>query len=134
MARKIDDRITDYIATRKAGKLGGLYEIKHFTLTCNDQSEDNTELWYRGTCIFRIVGNPKVGQVITLDNGGYVTPTTKSKINAALAGVLPASYTVYQRKYTWLISNPKGDDFIWTTDKVRIELDKHGLVQSIESV
>ena len=69
-----------------------------------------------------------------LDNGGYLTPTTKGKMNAALGAVLPISYQVYQRKGTWLLSNPKGDDYIWTTDKLQIKLDGHNIAFSVESV
>lgn len=111
--RKIDEQIAYHIGARKPAKLGGLYTVK-------TPSDDSVELWYQGTCIFR-----KEGDVITLDNGGYMTPTTKGKINAALGAVLPISYRVFQKEYTWYLSTPYGDPWEWKGDKVQLsETDK----------
>lgn len=125
--RKIDYKIAYHINHIKPAKLGGLYEIKYI------ESDDTVELWYRGTKIFYYRGK-KDGNAVYLQNGGYLTKTTKEKINAALMGVLPLSYQVYQKDYTWYLSNPNGADWEWTTDKMLIKLDERNLPFSVASV
>lgn len=49
----------------------------------------------------------KRGDIITLDSGGWRTPTTKRRINQALE-VWGRPERVVQRDYEWVISHPDG--------------------------
>lgn len=46
---------------------------------------------------------------ITLNSGGWRTPTTKERINR----YLPTGYTLIQDKHTWYIKQPNGADVLF---------------------
>ena len=55
--------------------------------------------------------------LVRLDTGGYMTKTTKSRINAAL----PAGWSVYQEKFDWYIAHGE-ETWRWDGQPVYIDL------------
>lgn len=45
------------------------------------------------------------GETITLRNGGWMTATTKKRINQ----FLPDGWHLYQQKHAWFLSSPSGE-------------------------
>ena len=71
--------------------------LRHYVVFNTDGM---TGVMYRGTQVAAIDHRTRV---MTLNNGGYFTPTTKNVINAALQGA-GARHYVYQRDFSWYIS------------------------------
>jgi hypothetical protein len=47
------------------------------------------------------------GAMVTLRSGGWLTPTTKKRIN----DFLPHGWFLYQRNFAWFLTTPYGDPY-----------------------
>lgn len=91
-------RIADAtIAARNGGK-GAC--IGHYSVTKGDDDGHNVYVSYRGTIVAHWAGD-----IVTLDTGGYKSPTTKNVINAALAGT---GLSVFQKDWDWFVTGNEG--------------------------
>jgi hypothetical protein len=61
---------------------------------------------FHRTAIATIEDYGKTGRIV-LDNGGYTTATTKSRINAILQG-LNLPHGIYQKNFNWYLTGPEG--------------------------
>jgi hypothetical protein len=48
------------------------------------------------------------GGIVTLDSGGYMTNTTKTRMNQVAEG-FHLNFAVYQRNHQWYVKVPGGD-------------------------
>ena len=65
------------------------------------ENEDTVQYHYHNTCI---VEHIKGKEYVVLNTGGYITATTKNKINQALK-MLGIPVKVFQRNFYWYINN-----------------------------
>lgn len=70
------------------------------------QDADCISVVYHSTEVFYY---NKINDSITLNTGGWNTPTTKRRINQALFHFGFRGYYVFQKNYQWYLSTPDKD-------------------------
>lgn len=71
------------------------------------KSEDSLEVRYHGTTVVRVEPNGRTA----LCHGGWMTPTTKTRINQA-ANEYGLGFNVYQKDHVWYVACD-GQDRPW---------------------
>ena len=72
--------------------------------------DDSIVVRYHNTDVISLTGN-----IVTLNNGGYETPTTKRRMNEASDAFMPGGmgFQVYQKDFEWYIKRDNGDIYHW---------------------
>jgi len=76
--------------------------------------DNNLEVYYHDTCVVNVSG-----AYITLNTGGWTTPTTKRRMNQT-SEAYNLGYRVYQKDFNWYVDyNNRTMEFIG--DKITFE-------------
>ena len=87
--------------------------LKSSTIAYRTKSDDNIRIRFHETDILKFDGDGNV----TLDSGGYRTPTTKARLNE-----LQSAVHIYQEDFTWYVRFKNGST-IEFYDGMVIDLD-----------
>ena len=72
----------------------------------NDVTDPSSEVYLHGNHIATYFDD---GRLI-INHQGWITNTTKSRLNALITFVLGGLYGIYQKNYQWYYRIPDGDD------------------------
>lgn len=107
--RTIENKICALISEGLQGKAFDRKLTKRDQVVSNGQGKVEVYLW--GSRVATVDGQSRK---ITVQNGGYQTVTTKSRLNSILWGVTADKPRIYQHKYVWFINvrDPLTNDLI----------------------
>jgi len=109
LMRTIENKICALISSGLQGQAFDRKLTKRDQVVSDGQGKVEIFLW--GTRVATVDGKARK---ITVQNGGYQTVTTKSRLNSILWGVTADKPRIYQHKYVWFINvrDPLTNDLI----------------------
>jgi hypothetical protein len=100
--RKIEALMCDAIRNRKSFKSGNT-EVKLVTYGHNDHIQGETNVYLHGNWIAKITYYSDKPDYVNVNNCGWESSTTKSRINSILKTF--TEWAVYQKAHTWYSYN-----------------------------
>ena len=93
--------------------------------TLINKVDDSIVVRYHNTDVISLTGN-----IVTLNNGGYETPTTKRRMNEASDAFMPGGmgFKVFQKDFEWYIKRDNGDVYHWEGQTITFEADPNKVV------
>ena len=100
--RKIEQQMIDAIKSRKNWSNSN-------THTVYTEKANRVEVYLHGNHIANVWYEGDVPQGIYLSDAGWMTVTTKSRLNAICSEFLAQGMGIYQKNWEWFFTTEKGD-------------------------